>query len=566
MVAHAPDSGPSSSAADEALFYEGEESEGEPSDSEAHAEWTDRLPTAVELLGLASLDEVHAHGGAPVQHEFDLDRLIQLCYDGWSIEAMAEELGVPARVIRYRKTQLGLTWLVQQPWLPSRETLDEWWSLNPGITVGALAVALSVSATTLRRHMRHAGFKPSAGSGTDEEVLRAIRAIHSRKFVSKIGRTNLDGALRDEYRIVATDRQIRRAIKQIDPRGTKKRAKQAGKAQRQYRVGGPRSLYHADAHEKIAKKYGIWLHLLIDGYSRFICYLSAAPDKRAETVRRLYVTACNIVGWPSRCRWDKGTENTGARREQLNYWRSRRPDDWDKRGSVLVGRSVQNCRAEYVWRPVHDHVSGPYADRFDALAAAGDLDPSSATDLHCLHAVFLPHVQHACNRFAGMWNHRKIRGDRTVQGRGGGRPAELFNDPVGSAALMLDDQRFQERGLLYGEEVPFRDPGEPEDTDMKVESLRTEDPLGGLAVLEQVRSAYFEAHPMGGDDQAEHDYMRYKLICSELLVAFESFSSDGGLLQWADFAQSSPVYKLSCDLFLRWELGTVAIQRNLFHM
>ena len=32
MVAHAPDSGPSSSAADEALFYEGEESEGEPSD------------------------------------------------------------------------------------------------------------------------------------------------------------------------------------------------------------------------------------------------------------------------------------------------------------------------------------------------------------------------------------------------------------------------------------------------------------------------------------------------------------------------------------------------------
>ena len=316
----APD--PGSSAADEALFYEGEESEGEPSDSEAHAEWTDRLPTAAELLGLESLDEVHAHGGAPVQHEFDLNRLIQLCYDGWSIEAMAEELGVPARVIRYRKTQLGLTWLVQQPWLPSRETLDEWWSLNPGITVGALAVALSVSATTLRRHMRHAGFKPSAGSGTDEEVLRAIRTIHSRKFVSKLGRTNLDGALRDEYGIVATDRQIRRSIKQIDPRGTKKRAKQAGKAQRQYRVGGPRSLYHADAHEKIAKKYGIWLHLLIDGYSRFIIYLSAAPDKRAETVRRLYVTACNIVGWPSRCRWDKGRAAQATRLETGSRRRS----------------------------------------------------------------------------------------------------------------------------------------------------------------------------------------------------------------------------------------------------
>ena len=327
-VALAPDPGPSSSsAADATCFYEGEESEGEPSDSEAHAEWADQLPTALELLGIASLNELHAHGGKPVQHEIDLDKLIALCYDGWSIEAMAEELGVPAHVIKYRKAQLGLTWLVQQPWLPSHEMLEEWWLLNPGITIGALAVLLCVSATTLRRHMRHVSFKPSAGSGTDEEVLRAIRAINARKFVNRIGRTNIDGALRDEYGIVATDRQIRKAIKRIDPTGTKKRAKQAGKAQRQYRVGGPRSLYHADAHEKIAKKYGIWLHLLIDGYSRFIVYLSAAPNKRAETVRRLYVGVCNEVGWPSRCRWDKGTGNTSARREQLNYWRSRRPAD-----------------------------------------------------------------------------------------------------------------------------------------------------------------------------------------------------------------------------------------------
>ena len=70
----------------------------------------------------------------------------------------------------------------------------------------------------------------------------------------------------------------------------------------------------------------------------------------------------------------------------------------------------------------------------------------------------------ACDRFAGMWNNRKIRGDRTVLGRGGGRPAELFLDPVGSDALMLDDQRYQDLGMLYGEEVPFRDPGEPERT------------------------------------------------------------------------------------------------------
>ena len=233
---------------------------------------------------------------------------------------------------------------------------------------------------------------------------------------------------------------------------------------------------------------------------------------------------------------------------------------------MLVGRSVQNCRAEYVWRPVHEQVSGPYAARFDSLAAKGDLDPSSASDLHCLHVVFLPHVQYACDRFAGMWNNRKIRGDRTVLGRGGGRPAELFLDPVDFDVLMLDDQRYQDLGMLYGEEVPFRDPGEPEDTDMKVEALRTDDPLRGLGVLEQVRWAYFEAHPMGDDNQAEHDFMRYKLVCAELLVAAESFSDDGGLFQWATFASSPPEYKLSCDLFLRWELGKVAILGGLFNM
>ena len=75
----APD--PGSSAADEALFYEGEESEGEPSDSEAHAEWTDRLPTAAELLGLESLDEVHAHGGAPDASSYEtvVSLLCQAC-------------------------------------------------------------------------------------------------------------------------------------------------------------------------------------------------------------------------------------------------------------------------------------------------------------------------------------------------------------------------------------------------------------------------------------------------------------------------------------------------------
>ena len=33
----------------------------------------------------------------------------------------------------------------------------------------------------------------------------------------------------------------------------------------------------------------------IDGYSRFIVYLRAATDKLAETVRDIFVTACDSI-------------------------------------------------------------------------------------------------------------------------------------------------------------------------------------------------------------------------------------------------------------------------------
>ena len=201
------------------------------------------------------------------------------------------------------------------------------------------------------------------------------------------------------------------------------------------------------------------------------------------------------------------------------------------------------------------------------MVAAGDLDTASTVDLHCLHAVFVRLVQEACDRFAGMWNHRKIRGDRTVRGRGGGRPRELFTDPIGSSALLSaqqwDDERWHAEQRNYGEDTPFHDPGEPEDVDMRKPELRTCDPLEGLSTLQTVRSAYYAAHPMGNDDDGERDYVRYKLVCTELLVAFSSFFDQASGFDWAGFAASTPEYKLSCDLFLRWELAKVAIEQDL---
>ena len=268
-AARAPDPGPSSSTAslDNSVYGGNSDDEcwgddmtdAEEDDEDdvdvVDPEWEGAaVPTAAQLLGLVSLDDLYASGGAPVQFPIDLDKLVELCYNGWSNAEIAEELGCTDRVVRYRKAQLGLTWLQQTPWLPACDLLEEWWRLNPGITTSALAIVLGLSSTTLRRHMRRVGFRPSAGRlASNKELLRAVKIIKARKVMFSLGRTFMEGALRNEFRMCATDRQIRDALRTVDPVGSRKRAKQAGKARRSYSVAGPRSLYHADAHEKIAR-------------------------------------------------------------------------------------------------------------------------------------------------------------------------------------------------------------------------------------------------------------------------------------------------------------------------
>ena len=99
-VSLAPDPGASSSTPSSSL-EDGDWSDSDESDldveEDEEPEWSGRVPTAAELLGLDSVEELRTSGGAPVQHEIDLDKLVELCYDGWSNAAMAEELGVRSR-------------------------------------------------------------------------------------------------------------------------------------------------------------------------------------------------------------------------------------------------------------------------------------------------------------------------------------------------------------------------------------------------------------------------------------------------------------------------------------
>ena len=52
------------------------------------------------------------------------------------------------------------------------------------------------------------------------------------------------------------------------------------------------------------------IHGAIDGYSRMVVYLACSTNNEASTVLRLFKSAVEEFGLPSRVRSDKGGENT----------------------------------------------------------------------------------------------------------------------------------------------------------------------------------------------------------------------------------------------------------------
>ena len=97
-------------------------------------------------------------------------------------------------------------------------------------------------------------------------------------------------------------------------------------------------------------EWGIWVHGGIDGYSRYVIYLEATTNKKPGTVNTIFVKACNMYGWPSRGRWDKGTENRGAMLSLIDHHYDPARPSTLTRGSAITGHSTQNTRIEYLWR------------------------------------------------------------------------------------------------------------------------------------------------------------------------------------------------------------------------
>lgn len=498
---------------------------------------------------------------AEIGNEVDVAELKRLAAQpGLSNQDMADALGVHVRIIKYHKAKHSLTHLHPTPALPPVEVLQDQWSEYPQTRVADLAAHLGVSATTLRLHFREVGFRPRDHGISDATIIKALQTIRDSGVCCHLGVTFAEARLRVEFGLVGLrPAQILRCLKSADPKGHEKRKAAAMKTKYTYDVAGPRSLYHMDAHEKLAKIWGFWFHLLIDGYSRFIIYLTVAPDKAAETVRRLFVLACNQVGWSSRLRSDRGKENQGAIVEQINHWwDDDRGQEWNvARGSALTGRSTQNCRAEYVWAHLVVHVVNYFREKFFHMQRELQiLDPSLATDLFCLHAVYLDLIQIAADTFREMWNNRRIRGKRTVRGRGGGIPAELFVDPVGSDSVRdADDERFHANPSLYGVDDEFK--GDTPELD--IDCVRLVDPLHEFAFAQQVRAAYFERWPMDRSSlDGIADYRRFKRVSFALLALYALPATDRGI-DMEGWVGSSDVEESEreAERVLRFELAQI---------
>ena len=476
-------------------------------------------------------------------------------WDGAREEQLLHDFGMSSvDAVKRLKRRLGLTFLRTggvRPVLPSVEELCATWAAQPQLRTVDLAIRLRVSLRRLQLHFVAVDFRPKP-LPDDGPVKEALTALMGRGWCSNLGVTFAASGLKSHHGIYASAHQIRRCLLALDPQGVRRRAKEAAKTKFVYSVPGPRSLYHIDAHEKLAKVWGMWLHICVDGYSRYIVYLAVSTDKYAATVRAIFLKAMNQPHpadpakrmWASRIRGDKGSENAGWVEEQILRM-------GPGRGSALLGRSVQNCRAEYMWARVRRHVTDYFRALFFEMQAQGQLNPNSPSDLHCLQAVFARQVQEACDDFCTMWNNHVIRGKRTVAGHGGGIPAELFLDPVRSETV-LDDDAYNADPESYGVDEPIRADDDAEE--LSFSSKHVLDPLDGFPALLAVRTKYFEREPLAPASDGVDDYLRYRFVCLELLAAL-SFVRDDDEIDWACFSGSVSAYEESTKLNLRHKLG-----------
>ncbi len=224
-----------------------------------------------------------------------------------------------------------------------------------------------------------------------------------------IGEVMLTGHLRSQN-IVVQRQRIGESLRRVDPVGVVARRTTAI-ARRVYSVPHPDFIWHVDGNHKLIR-WKLVVHGAIDGYSRMLMFLNCSNHNRAETVKDLFTAAVGQFGRPLHIRTDHGGENA-------QIWEDMHASRGE--GSVLTGSSVHNQRIERFNRDLNKNCSHVYAPFFYELESLGILDLENATDLFCLHYIFLPRINHTLEEFKAAYNNHSIssEGNRT--------PVQLFS-------------------------------------------------------------------------------------------------------------------------------------------
>jgi len=166
---------------------------------------------------------------------------------------------------------------------------------------------------------------------------------------------------------VVKQETVRNLLKIIDPEGVEIRSRKRLR-RRQYYNPGPNYTWHTDCYDKL-KPYGISISGCIDGFSRLILWLEAAPscsDPRA--IGSFYLNTVEALrGCPITLRFDKGTENRHI--EQFQQFLRR--NNTSRRPSFLYGTSPSNQRIESWWSILRKHFTQFWMDVFCQLKDDG---------------------------------------------------------------------------------------------------------------------------------------------------------------------------------------------------
>jgi hypothetical protein len=150
------------------------------------------------------------------------------------------------------------------------------------------------------------------------------------------------------------------------------------------------------------REYRFVLHATIDGYSRYLIYLEANLNNRAETVLAAFLRGVEGVSHiPLRVRADKGSEN-----REVGLWII--VAYGENRGSFITGRSVHNQRIERIWREVNRWMTSFHLI-FQHLRQIDLYNPDNPVDRFVLGFVFLTLIRQSLAKFLRVWNYYKLR-------------------------------------------------------------------------------------------------------------------------------------------------------------